>query len=104
MSHIKNTPLVIVGMLLLIIGWFSIFSGFFGLGRGAEDTIVITFQLESMLVDKTFVPASHFIFHMVLRIILGFLFVFIGNAFLVRGLYTRHAWMHPEFNDLRRLG
>ncbi len=99
---VNNYPFTFVGILLVIVGWFSIVTGIFGFFK-AEDLLVVTFQLESMLVDKTFVPASQIWWHMVLRIFLGFLIILIGNAFLERGVHGKHAWMHPHWHDIRRL-
>lgn len=101
---VVNYPFTFVGILLLIIGWFAVFSGFFSLGAGSEDTIVIAIKLETMFVNATYIPASHFIWHMVLRIFLGFVIVMIGNSFLNRGLHESHDGIcHPRMGDFRRL-
>ena len=102
MVHVTSYPFVFVGFLLLIVGWFSIFSGIFGFFR-AEDLLIFTFRLESMVVDTSFVPESQIWFHLGIRIFFGFIIVIFGNAFLARGLHENH-WMHPRFNDFRRLG
>ncbi len=102
MGHVKNYPLTFVGVLLLFVGWFSVISGIFGFFR-AEDLLILTFRLESMVVDTTFVPESQIFLHMFIRIIFGFIIIFFGNVFLSRGLNRSHAWMHPCFEDFRRL-
>jgi len=102
--NVVNYPFLLVGIFILIVGWFAVFSGFFGLGRGADDTLIISVNLETMFVGTTFVPESAFVWQMVLRIIIGFLFVLIGNSFLVRGLHNCHNGIcHPRFGDFRRL-
>lgn len=102
MGTIKNYPLTFVGVLLLFVGWFSVISGIFGFFR-AEDLLILTFRIESMVVDTTFVPESQIFLHMFIRIIFGFIIIFFGNLFLMRGLDKSHAWMHPCFDDFRRL-
>ncbi len=102
MSHVRNYPLTFVGILLLFVGWFSVISGIFGFFR-AEDLLIFTLRIESMVVDTTFVPESQIFFHMFIRIIFGFFIIFFGNVFLSRGLNKSHAWMHPAFDDFRRL-
>lgn len=101
---VENYPFMFVGILILIIGWFSIFSGIFALGRGFDDTLVISINLETMFVDTSIATAEQFVWYMALRIILGFLLVFIGNSFLVRGLHYCHDGIcHPRLGDFRRL-
>jgi len=102
MGHITNYPFTFVGILLLFVGWFSVISGIFGFFR-AEDLLILTFRIESMVVDTTFVPESQIFLHMFIRIIFGFIIIFFGNLFLVRGLDKSRAWMHPAFEDFRRL-
>ncbi len=98
---VDNYPFTFVGILLLFVGWFAIISGIFGFFI-AEDLLVFTLKLESMFLDTTFVPAEHLMLHMIVRIILGFIIVFIGNAFLARGI-RENRWMHPRYSDFRRL-
>jgi len=101
-AFVRDYPFTFVGILLLFIGWFSVISGIFGFFR-AEDLLIFTFRLESMVVDTTFVPESQIFFHLAIRIIFGFIIIFFGNLFLVRGLNRDHVWMHPAFGDFRRL-
>jgi len=101
MGTIKNYPLAFIGILLLFVGWFSVISGIFGFFR-AEDLLIVTFQLESMVVDKTFVSESQIWFHMLIRIFFGFIIILFGNLFLARGLTRTHGWMHPCFGCFSR--
>lgn len=103
--RVNNYPLSFVGFLLLIVGWFAVFSGIFGFLK-AEDTFILTLKLESFIVDTNFVPQAHIWFHMIIRIFLGIFVVIIGNSFLVRGLHECHNGIcHPRFGtfDYRRL-
>ena len=101
---VNNYPFTFVGLLILVIGWFAIFSAIFALGRGADDTLLISINLETMFVDASVFTAEQFVWQMALRIILGFLLVFIGNSFLVRGLHYCHDGIcHPRLGDFRRL-
>jgi hypothetical protein len=102
MGHVTNYPFTFVGILLLFVGWFSVISGIFGFFR-AEDLLILTFRIESMVVDTTFVPESQIFIHMLIRIFFGFIIIFFGNLFLVRGLDKTHSFMHPRFDDFRRL-
>ncbi len=102
---VDNAPLAFIGILLLIVGWFSVFSGIFGALK-AEDTVILSFRLESLILDTSFVSEGQILFHMVTRIILGFFIIIIGNSFLVRGLNDCHNGIcHPRFGtfDFRRL-
>lgn len=101
---VDNAPLTLIGILLLIVGWFSVFSGIFGALK-AEDTVILSLRLESLILDTTFVSEGQILFHMATRIILGFIVIFIGNSFLVRGLHECHEGIcHPRFGSFRRLG
>jgi len=102
MGTVNNYPFTFVGILLLFVGWFSVISGIFGFFR-AEDLLILTFRIESMVVDTTFVPESQIFLHMFIRIIFGFFIIFFGNLFLMRGLNRSRTWMHPRFDDFRRL-
>ncbi len=100
---VENYPFTFIGILILIIGWFSIFSGIFALGRGFDDTLIISINLETMFVDTAVSTSEQFVWYMGLRIILGFLLVFIGNSFLVRGLHYCHDGIcHPRLGDFSR--
>ena len=103
MGHVKDAPMAFIGILLLIVGWFAVFSGIFGFFR-AEDLLIFTLRLESMVVDTTFVPESQIFLHLGIRIFLGFVIILIGNSFLIRGL-NEHRMMHPRLGDFspRRL-
>jgi hypothetical protein len=102
MGEIKSYPFFFIGIIFIFIGWFSVISAIFGFFR-AEDLLVVTFKLESMFVDTTFVPASAIVFNLILRMIIGFIIIIIANAFLARGVYGKRYWMHPAFGDFRRL-
>lgn len=101
---VENYPFLFVGFLILIIGWFAIFSAIFALGRGFDDKLIISINLETMFVDTSIATAEQFIYFMAIRLILGFLLVIIGNSFLVRGLHHCHDGIcHPRLGDFRRL-
>lgn len=101
--RIDNYPFTIIGFVFLVIGWFAIFTGIFGFFK-AEDLLVFTLRLESMVLDTTFVPQAHIWFHLLIRIFLGIIIVIIGNSFLIRGLNRCHEGVcHPRLGDFRRL-
>jgi len=103
--NVSNFPFVFIGIIFIFIGWFSIITGLFGFLR-AEDLFIVTFKIESMVVDTRFVPESHIAFHLAIRIIIGFFILFIGNSILFRGLSDRHSHIcHPRIGDfaMRRL-
>ena len=104
MAKITNYPFAFIGFLLVVIGWFAIFSGFYGLGKGSEDMVIIFFKLESMVVSSSYVSESGFAMLMVTRIVIGFLIVIAGNSFMMRGLHHHHhEVLHPRIGDFRRV-
>lgn len=99
---ITNAPLMVIGFLILVIGWFSIFTGAVGIAT-AED-IRFFIEVEDMIFVEDVLTAEQIILHMFVRIFLGFLLVLIGNSFLARGIEEHHI-CHPRFGDFtsRRL-
>ena len=100
--RVKSYPFVFVGFLILVIGWFAIFTGVIGIAV-AED-IRFFIEVENMVFVEDAITAEEIIVHMFIRIILGFLLVLIGNSFLGRGV-DDPSICHPRFGDLmgRRL-
>ena len=99
---VKSYPLAFVGLLILVIGWFSIFTGVFGIAV-AED-IRFFIEVENMVFVEQVITAEEMVVHMIVRVVLGFFLVLIGNSFLVRGIEEDHI-CHPRFGDFmgRRL-
>lgn len=99
---VNNVPFMLVGFLILVIGWFSIFTGVIGIAT-AED-IRFFIEVEHLVFVQDVVTAEQIIFHMAVRIFLGFFLVLIGNSFLARGIDETHI-CHPRFGDFtgRRL-
>ncbi len=99
----KGSFLIIVGFAILFLGWLSLITGLIGVVI-AED-INIFVQVEDMIFVLKEISASSIQLQMVFRIILGFIFIFIGNSFLVEG-FQRHRGIeqvcHPRIQDIQR--
>ena len=99
----KGSFLIIVGFAILFLGWLSLITGLIGVVI-AED-INIFVQVEDMVFVLKEISASSIQLQMVFRIILGFIFIFIGNSFLVEG-FQRHRGIefvcHPRIQDIQR--
>ena len=96
---VTNIPFMIVGFLILVIGWFSIFTGVFGIAS-AED-IRFFIEVEDMIFVQDVITAEQIIIHMGVRVFLGFFLVLIGNSFLARGIEEDHV-CHPRLGDFAR--
>jgi len=94
-------PFVFVGLLILIVGWFSIFSGFAQVLLAEDFEFFI--QVEEFLLVKQIIPESDFVLFGVIRIIFGLLLVFIGNSFLLASSAVNKELCRPCFDDLRRI-
>lgn len=95
---VTNVPFMLVGFLILVIGWFSIFTGAVGIAT-AED-IRFFIEVEDMIFVQDVLTAEQIIFHMGVRIFLGFFLVLIGNSFLARGIEDHHV-CHPRLGDFK---
>jgi uncharacterized membrane protein len=94
-------PFIFVGLLILIVGWVSIFSGFAQVILAEDFEFFI--QVEEMLLVKQIIPESDFVLFGVIRIIFGLLLVFIGNSFLLASKSVNERMCKPCFDDLRRI-
>jgi uncharacterized membrane protein len=97
----KEYPFVFVGLLILFVGWFSIFTGFAGIILAEDFEFFI--EVEDFILIKQVIPAEHIIFHMAVRIAIGFLLVFIGNSFLLASKSVNERYCRPCFDDVRKL-
>jgi len=94
-------PFLFVGLLILIVGWVSIFSGFAQVILAEDFEFFI--QIEEMLLVKEIIPASDFVLFGAIRIIFGFLLVIIGNSFLLGSSVVNKNLCKPCVDDLRRI-
>lgn len=99
----KNTDriLLVAGLVLLFIGWLSIFTGFAGYILAEDFEFFI--EIEDMLLLKQVITEESIQFQMAIRIIFGFLFVFLGNQFLLSSGMVRQRFCRPCINDVRNL-
>ena len=87
-----NWVVVALGVLVLFLGWYNFFTGIFALVLGSPPLTVIV-DLENMttqIVDQT----TSFYTLMILRVILGFIFIVLGNEFLHYGLNKHKVAMY----------
>ncbi len=93
--------LIALGFFILFLGWLSLIPGIIGLFIAQDFSFLI--QVEDMVFVERTVSASSIVFSMIIRIILGFFFIVIGNSFLVEG-FQKHRGIehicHPRFQDL----
>lgn len=99
----KNTNriLLIAGLVLLFIGWLSVFTGFAGFILAEDFEFFI--EIEDMLLLKQVITEESIQFQMGIRIIFGFLFIFLGNQFLLSSNLVRERFCRPCMNDVRNL-
>ena len=94
-------PFLFVGLLIVIVGWVSIFSGFAQVILAEDFEFFI--QVEEMLLVKQIIPESEFVIFGVIRIIFGLLLVFIGNSFLLASSAVNKRMCRPCFDDVRNM-
>ena len=97
----KEHLLLVVGFVLLFIGWLSVFTGFAGFILAEDFEFFI--EIEDMLLLKQVITEESIQFQMGIRIIFGFLFVFLGNQFLLSSNMVRESICKPCMNDVRNL-
>jgi hypothetical protein len=99
----KGTVLIIVGFIILFLGWLSLITGIIGVAV-AED-IKIFVEVEDMIFVLKEISAGSIQLQMFIRILFGFIFIFIGNSFMVQG-FQRHRGIeqicHPRIQDFNR--
>lgn len=104
MVHNNNRdkyPFLFVGIFILIVGWFSVFSGFAQIILAEEFEFFI--QVEDLIFVQQIVPASDFVILGIVRMIIGFLLIFIGNSFLLASRAVNKSMCRPCFDDMRNL-
>jgi len=94
-------PFLFVGILIVIVGWVSIFSGFAQVILAEDFEFFI--QVEEMLLVKQIIPESDFVIFGVIRMVFGLLLVLIGNSFLLASSAVGRKMCKPCFDDLRRI-
>jgi len=94
-------PFLFVGLLIVIVGWFSIFSGFAQIILAEDFEFFI--QVEEMLLVKQIIPESEFVIFGVIRMIFGLLLVLIGNSFLLASKAVNDKMCRPCFDDVRNM-
>jgi len=98
-SKTDKKLLTIFGFALLFIGWISVFTGFAGVILAEDFQFFI--QVEDFIFVEQIIPAEHIIFIMILRMLIGFLFIFIGNSFILSGGLVQDRLCHPNIKDVR---
>jgi len=94
-------PFLFVGLLIVIVGWVSIFSGFAQVILAEDFEFFI--QVEEMLLVKQIIPESDFVIFGVIRMVFGLLLVFIGNSFLLASSSVNKKLCRPCFDDVRNM-
>lgn len=94
-------PFLFVGLLIVIVGWFSIFSGFAQIILAEDFEFFI--QVEEMLLVKQIIPESEFVIFGIIRMIFGLLLVLIGNSFLLASKAVNDRMCRPCFDDVRNM-
>jgi len=99
----KGSILIIVGFLILFLGWLSLITGLIGIVV-AEDVNIFV-QVEDMVFVLKEISAGSIQLQMFIRILFGFIFIFIGNSFMVEG-FQKHRGIeqvcHPRLQDFNR--
>lgn len=99
----KGSILIIVGFLILFLGWLSLITGIIGVAV-AED-VKIFVEVEDMILVLKEISAGSIQLQMFIRILFGFIFIFIGNSFMVEG-FQKHRGIeqvcHPRIQDFNR--
>ena len=91
--------LTALGLLILIIGWYNIFSGFAGVILAEDFDFFIEVE-DFILVEQT-ITAESIIFQNAVRMVLGFFLVFFGNFFLLSGAMLDKKFCHPCVGDIK---
>jgi len=99
----KGSILIIVGFIILFLGWLSLITGIIGVAV-AED-INIFVEVEDMIFVLQQISAGSVQLQMFIRILFGLIFIFIGNSFMVAG-FEKHRGIeqicHPRLQDFNR--
>ncbi len=91
--------LTLIGFLILIIGWYSIFSGFAGVILAEDFKFFI--EVEDFILVEQVITAESIIFQNVVRMFIGFFLVFIGNSFIITGNMFDKKFCHPCVGDIK---
>ena len=99
MTNTTDKKLItIFGFIVLIIGWISVFSGFAGVILAEDFQFFI--QVEDFLFVEQIIPAEHIIFIMFIRILIGFVLIFLGNQIILSGGLVHDRLCHPCVKDV----
>jgi len=103
MTFIMGNPrmfLYFLGFILFFLGWLNILTGVI-LIFTAEDTIIATFGLETMVLEIAKVDKSDFLFQGMLRVAIGFFVLIIANSILFAQF--PHHMFRPHCKDCLRV-
>ena len=98
MVHTTSGTMVfwlLFGFFLIFLGFLSIFTGFAQI-LSAEDVFFLV-QIEDMIFAES-VSKDAIMLSGVLRIMIGFVFIIIGNSFAFRGGFISSC-VHPRMSD-----
>lgn len=98
MIHKTNSTMIfwlLFGFFLIFIGFLSIFTGFVQI-ISADDVFFLV-QIEDMFFAES-VSKDAIVLSAVLRIMIGFLFIVLGNSFIFRGGFVSFC-AHPRMSD-----
>jgi len=93
----SRTFWLLFGFFLVFLGFLSIFTGIAQIVTAQDITFLI--QIEDMFFVQETLTESSMIFSGLIRLILGFFFVVIGNSFMLRGGMHHHV-CHPRMGDI----
>jgi len=93
----SQTFWLVFGFFLVFLGFLSIFTGIAQIVTAQDITFLV--QIEDMFFVQETLTESTMIFSGLIRIILGFFFVVIGNSFFLRG-GMHHKICHPRMGDI----
>lgn len=95
-----RTFLYFLGFILFFLGWLNILTGVI-LIFTAEDTIIATFGLETMVLEISKIDKSDTLFHGMLRVAIGFIVLIIANSILFA--QVPHNMFRPHCRDCLRV-
>jgi len=87
---------LLFGFFLVFLGFLSFITGFLQILTAQDITFLI--QIEDMLFVQETLTKESMIFSGLIRLILGFFFVLIGNSFMRRG-GLHEGICHPRMGD-----
>lgn len=90
---------LLFGFFIIFIGFLSIFTGVAQIVSATDVFFVV--QIEDMIFLDQIVSKESVVLSGVIRVMIGFLFIVIGNSFAFRGGFVSSV-CHPRMSDIIR--